>query len=247
MNYNLVWQPNTSLKWLQALSLPTKPWVKSFLELMGFPLELVSKLNVLSAIHTNAINKRDELWAANKELGYYPELDSAITREFMTDALKKIEEEVGFQATQAFQSWAYQSLVCEELLSSLLAWRVVLRHACGQGRAIYKLLPPPDHLLPLLPQVFHWVDYDRDRELHNKLLQVSPSYNDKDDLMLDISPEAMIVEEIIRSQLTREALFLIKNTLKKHEIEQVIKWAKAQAVVQQIPDTLLEYVFSEKL
>ncbi|WP_218079744.1 hypothetical protein [Anthocerotibacter panamensis] len=87
MNSDSIWKPNTGPQWLQALALPAQPWVKPFLGRMKFPPALTNEQQFFQSIHTEAAEKRAALWRANKELGYLPELDTAITREFVTEAL----------------------------------------------------------------------------------------------------------------------------------------------------------------
>lgn len=239
MNSDSIWQPNTGLQWLQALALPAQPWVKTFLELMKFPPALTVDPQIFEAIHTKAVEKRAALWRANKELGYLPELDSAITREFVTEALAQIEVKVDPTAAEAFKGWAYRNLIQSELTGALLAWRVVLRHACGQGNPRYALVSPPQSLLPLLPKIADLVSYERDQEIHNELRRLSPPYKDEDGLGLDISPEAMTVEEIVRNESTRAALRCIVDTLSELERGEVLAWAEAQGTEQQIPASLL--------
>jgi hypothetical protein len=239
MNSDSIWQPNTGPQWLQALALPAQPWVKTFLELMKFSPALAADPQIFEAIHTKAVEKRAALWNANKELGHLPELDTAITREFVTEALAQIEVKVDSSAAEAFKHWAYRNFIHSELTGALLAWRVVLRHACGQGNPRYTLLPPPQSLLPLIPKISDWVSYERDQELHNDLRRLSPPYKDEDGLGLDISPEAMTVEEIVHNESTRDALRYIVDVLSESECGEVVAWAKAQGTQQQIPANLL--------
>ncbi len=230
-----IWQPSTGLQWLQALLLPTEPWVKPFLDRMKLPFVLRENIQVLAIIHTEAFEKRAALCEANISLGYLPELDSAITQEFVTEALNKLEIKVGYEATVAFKNWAYRNFICHDCTNALFAWRLVLRHACGEGNLIYKLVPPPNCLSSLLPQIADLVSYERDRELHKEILQVSPPFNDEDGLGFDISPDAMIVEEIVRNEWTTLALQRIRDTLSESECKAAVTWAESQATEQQIP------------
>jgi hypothetical protein len=239
MSSDSIWEPNTGPQWLQALALPTQPWVKPFLEQMNFPPVLVKNLQLLANIHAKATEKRASLWEANKELGYLPELDTAITREFVTEALTQLEAEVGFDATEAFKDWAYRNFIRGEFTSALLAWRVILRHACGDGNPRYTLVSLPTCLSSLLPQVADLVSYERDQKLHNDLRELSPPYEDEDGLGLDISPDAMTVEEIARNEWTRAALGHIADSLSESDRAVVVAWAESQASEQQIPAEIL--------
>ncbi|MBG1271392.1 hypothetical protein [Nostoc sp. WHI] len=239
MNSDSIWQPNTGLQWLQALALPAQPWVKPFLKPMKFPPALASDPQIFQAIHTKAVEKRAALWEANKELGYLPELDTAITREFVTEALEHLEAKVDSSAVEAFKDWAYRNFIHNELTGALLAWRVVLRHACGQGNPAYTSVLPPQNLLPLLPKIADLVSYERDQETHDELRRLSPPYKDEEGLGLDISPQAMTVEEIVRNESTRAALQCIVDALSESEREEILAWAKAQGTEQQVPASLL--------
>lgn len=238
MSLDSIWQPNTGPLWLQALLLPTPLWVKPFLKQMNFPLALAN-LQLLVTIHALAVEKRAALLTANKELGYFPELDVAITREFVTEALTQLEAEVGSEATQAFKDWAYRNLVRREFTNAFLAWRVILRHACGEGNPVYRLLPPPPCLSFLLPQIASLVSYERDEELEDQLLLLSPPYEDKDYLGLDISPEAMDVQQTVRNEWTRAALRLLSDGLSEFEQVEVLTWAESQATEQQLSPQML--------
>ena len=240
MSDDAIWQPNTGLQWLRALALPSQPWVTAFLEEMRFPPTLIANRHIFEAIYNAAVEKRAALWQANKGLGYLPELDTAITREFVTEALAQIESKVNSSAAKAFQEWAYRNLIHIEMAGSLLAWRVILRHACREGNPVYALVSPPQCLLPLLPKIANLVSYERDEEVGKNLQRLSPPYKDEDNLGLDISPEAMTVEEIIRNELTRDAMRCIVDVLSELERREIIAWAKLQAVKMEIPANLLD-------
>lgn len=239
MSSNSIWQPNTGLQWLQALALPSQPWIKTFLERMKFPPALAAEPQIFETIYNRAVEKRAALWQANKELGYLPELDTAITREFVTEALGQIENKVDSSAAEAFKHWAYRNFICSDLTGTLLAWRVVLRHACGQGNPEYALVSPPQSLLPLLPKIADLVSYERDQDIRKELRRLSPPYKDEDSLGLDISPEAMTVEEIVRNESTRAALHCIVDSLLESERGEMVAWAKAQGIKQQVSASLL--------
>ena len=240
MSFDVIWQPGTGLQWLQALAIPTLPWVKQFLVHMNFPSVLVENIKVFTTIHTEAIEKRAVLWDANKKLGYLPELDTAITREFVTEALKKLEAEVGSEATIAFKHWAYRNLVCGEFTNAFLGWRVILRRACDKNSSRYKLVMLPTCLSALLPQIADLLQYECDQEIEDKLRLLSPpSEQEADELGLDMSSEAQIVREIIRNEYTITALQYIGKALSESERSVVVAWAEAQATEQQIPVKLL--------
>lgn len=240
MSFHSIWEPGTGFRWLRAFGLPTLPWAKPFLEQMNFPPTLAENLQILAAIHTTAAEKSNRLWEANKELGYLPELDVAITREFVTEALIQLEENVGSESTKAFKNWAYRNLIRDDFSNAFLAWRVILRRACDKSNWGYKLITPPPCLSVLVPQISDLVCGRHDQELEAKLRLFSPpSEQEANDLGLDMSSDAQIVNEIIRNESTSTALRCIANALSESEYSQIVVWAEAQATEQQIPVNLL--------
>jgi hypothetical protein len=241
MSINSIWQPNTGLRWLKAFYIPTLYWAKPFLKAMNFPTNLVERGEIFISIYTESVEKREALWDANKKLGYLPELDTAITQEFVKDALVKLEANVGLQAKEAFKNWAYRSLMRDDLTNALLVWRIILRRACDKSSWGYKLITPPSCLLTLCPKISHLVCGKHDIDLEERLRQLSPpSEQEANELGLDMSTEAQIVNEIIRNESTSAVLRCIADTLSSEsERSEVVVWAEKQATEQQIPVHLL--------
>jgi len=233
-------RPGTGPLWLQAMSLPTLPWVRPFLGRMGFPPELMLHLDTLGAVAAQAGEKRAQLWATNEALGYFPELDAHITREFVGEALDQLAAAVSPATANAYKAWAMRNVVDETVHGALLAWRVILRSALVLGSPGYRVLPPPEALIQSLLQVEDLVKWQAREQLHAELVALSPPYHDDAGVDNDLSPEAMTVEEIITDVQTQLALNTLARLLSPSQQAEAIVWAEKQAAEQKIATEVLQ-------
>lgn len=223
--------------WLQAMTLPTLPWARPFLDQMGFPKALLPHVDTLADIAEATHKERDRLWNKYKAEEYSPERDAAINREFVGEALNKLADAVGADAADSFRIWAIDNFVDETAHGALLAWRVILRSAMGQGSSGDRL--PPDALARALPQVIDLLRFEDRQQLHDRLLQTAPPYEDDTGMGDDLSPEAMTIEEIIISERTRAALRRLGEILSPAEQAEALQWAEKQADAQGMSSGIL--------
>ncbi|NWF70837.1 MAG: hypothetical protein HXY40_17265 [Chloroflexi bacterium] len=233
-------RPGIAPLWLQALTLPTYGWVQPFLRQMGFPETLLPHIEHLAAVAADAGKKRRTLWVGQQTAGYSPELDARINRKVFAEALEALAARVSPQAASDFKEWAQRSIVDESVHGALLAWKVVLRHAAGQGNRGFALLPPPAALAHALPPVLPLLLFESSKALHAALLAASPPYHDDSGMGNDLSPDAMTVEEIISEEQVRAVLRTLSQQLSPTEKTEVLAWAQQQAAVLKIPSDALQ-------
>jgi hypothetical protein len=246
MSREFTWQPGDGRRWLRAFALPALPWIAPFLGPMCFPASLTGHQEMWVAIEADVDRLQNELWEANKELGYIPELDAAITQEVVSKALAELGARQGQEAADEFRDWAYQNVV-RSRPATLLWWRVILRNGCGEGNPSNRTVPIPVALARICPVVCPLVAYDVDEATEERLRLVSPpSPEEVEENDLDMSSDALDVNEIIRDQTTLAALSHIAQ-LPPDERQAIISWAEQQAVEQQIrPESLCsDEIFDE--
>jgi hypothetical protein len=241
MTSEFLWPDGSSRYWLDALALPAVPWAAPFLPLLGLPAKLVAQPAMLNPIHTQAAAARRRLLEATMPAGEVAGLDGAIAREVMTAALQQLADRLGPEVAVAFAQWACRNFVHGEITNALLAWRLILRHACGLGTPMYEQVPPPAPLRPLLPTIADLVSDERERELDVDLRRHAPPPSSEErELGLDLPATALKIKEIAENDLTLRALQILGARLRDTERAAVAAWATAQATAQQIPAPLLD-------
>ena len=242
MRIKIIWSPRDGTQWLHALELPTHVWVQPYYEPMKFPLGLRSRRRLLLDISTKAREQYTKLWEANSKTGYFPELDSAITQEFVEDAMARLEAEAGVSARQQFQSWAYIYFVREEYTTAFFLWGILLTHMCRKGESFEKetSLFQTRRWKSLASEICLEMNSEHNDVLEQELTLIAPpSDYERIEMGLSLSSEGEKVLQIIRGQTLNSLLEKVGRSLTGQELQELGEWAEVQAREQRFAPVLL--------
>ncbi|HBE19680.1 MAG TPA: hypothetical protein DEG17_14355 [Cyanobacteria bacterium UBA11149] len=226
------WRDSESSNWLLALSLPTLSWATPFRPLMGLPDKLLEHPEVWTSIYTQAANEHEtRLRLRDWEIG----VDGArgnLMREVVTKALLQLAEQMGHSVAVDLERWVLFHFFCEEAEAAMRMWGVVLRYAYlpEDSRRGRKKVPPPPALMPLLPEIWDLVNYERRREIRDALMRSAPppAYEQAPCEKLEHCYEATLISWAFNQALTLKALQTIVNRLNKTECQEIVAWAEVQ-------------------
>jgi hypothetical protein len=225
-----IWE-DTELWWSNALLLPTLLWARPILNRMGLP---------------DAIVKQPEVWAS-----IYPKIDieyetgqklirekvkngepvtiegaRALWRDVVTNALRKLADAQGYNTAIELEHWVIRHFFSEEFHRSMYAWYFVLDRSCLPADYDEKQIAPPTVMIPIIPEIYDLVIYEKRQDFLETLKQISPPFKDG---IVDICSEALTISNIAEDTSIMKALQIIASKLSKAEREEVILWAKLQA------------------
>lgn len=164
-------------KWFLALSLPTLEWAAPFLPLMGLPDILLEQPEVLISIHAQAVTefqqRRQQLGWALASHGAYAQQ----AREVFTIALQNLDVKMGREVAVNLEAWIIFHFFYNEARIAMSEWGVVLSYAYldKDSRRGQRKIDPPLALIPLLPDIYDFVNHERRQLLDKNLMDVAPA------------------------------------------------------------------------
>jgi len=233
---------------LLALSLPTLSWASSFVPLMGLPSALLEQPQVWESIYNRAAREYE---TRLKSGNWTPTSDGGqgeLMREVVTGALEQLAIQIGLDVARDLERWVRFHFLCQEARTAMRMWGVVLTYAYlpENSRRGKKKVSPPEALVPLLPEIWDLVNFERRQELNALLDSVAPPppYEQSPDTYMEHCYEATMISWAFNQALTLKALQTIASRLNDTERQEVVAWAELQL---QTMDSRHGYANAEKL
>ena len=248
MTVEHLWGDQEVFHWLEALSLPTLSWASPFVPLMGLPNLLLEQPQVLESIYTQAVIEYE---TRLKSGNWTPTPDGGqgeLMRQVVTLALEQLATQMGLDVAQDLERWVRFHFLCEEARTAMRMWGVVLRYAYlpEDSRRGKKKVSPPEVLVPLLPEIWDLVNFERRQELDALLDSIAPPppYEQSPDTYMEHCYEATMISWAFNQALTLKALQTIASRLNETERQEVVAWAELQL---QTMDSKHGYANAKKL
>ncbi len=229
----LSWDDSATRYWLLALSLPILPWAKPFLPLVELPDFLFTHPEAWEPIYHQAVTEYEIL---NTTHDFPPGRRGEPVKQVVTKALQQLAAKAGRDVALDLEHWVIRHFYCRELINALSSWRKYLLLASPSTFHIYKI-PPPDVLLPILPEIDDITSPMRDMNLIVQIHQVAPPppYKQSDYERLASCFEATMLNQAANQGLIIKALRVIASKLNKDQSFEVVKWAQLQALALKPP------------
>lgn len=222
------WRDSDYRTWLQALSLPTFPWVSQFLSLMGLPNPVVEQPQIWQSIYAQAmIDYETRLQARDWEIGT-PGGRAKLVQQIVKKALLELAAQSGIEVAVELERWVLLHFFCGEFRSAMFPWELLLRGADRPPRPGRKPLPPPVVLASILSNINNLISYERRNEIANNLRNVAPPPPEflNPDERMDECFEVLLISETIDHTLTLKALQTIAENINEIERKEVMNWVE---------------------
>jgi hypothetical protein len=199
---------------------------------MGLPNPLLEQPQIWESIYTQAVTE----YETRLKLGdWTPTSDGGrgeLVRQVVTKALQQLAIQMGRDVAQDLERWVRFHFFCPEARTAMRMWGVVLSYAYlpEDSRRGRRKIPPPAVMIPLLPDIWDFVNYERHREIEDTLMRVAPPppYEQAPCEKMEHCYEATLISWALDQALTLKALQTIAKRLNQTEGQQVVAWAEVQ-------------------
>lgn len=230
---NFSWKDIESKKYLEALSLPTLPWVSPFLSRLGLPNALLEQPSVWESIYTQALVEFETRYRTRNWTGSPDGERGQLIRQIVTKALRQLAVEMGQDVALDLEQWVRFHFFCPEATRAMSEWKWTLWDAylSPEDRRGDRKVPPPAALMPLLPEIAELMDYERRREIEDALMNAAPAPPSEQIPYekLEKCYEATLLSRALEQAMTLKALQTIASRLNDTERKEVVRWAEVQS------------------
>lgn len=227
MKYDNLWEGSNSSYWLPALSLPLRHWVKPFLPFLGLPQFILKQQLIWQQIYTQAtIEYQTSIETLDLSGIFYDK----VIKHIVTKALQNLTAVAGRDVARDFELWIITHFFCHNLEVYLREWRLLLAIACEPFGSRRDQVALPAVLLPIVPEIFDLVSFERRFEIYAEVETVAPppEYEQIPYERLGTCYEATMLSRAIDIALTIKALQAIACKLNAKERRDVLNWAQLQ-------------------
>ncbi len=225
------WRDCDGGTWLQALSLPTLPWVSQFLFLMGLPNPIVEQPQVWQSIYAQAMMDYEmRPQVRDSEIGIRG-WHGKIVQQIVKKALLELAAQSGLKVAMELEQWVLLHFFCGEFRSAMFSWEFVLSGTYRQPRPGRKPIILPVVLASLSQEIKNSSSYELRTEIRNNLRNVAPpppeclNPDERSDECFEILP----ISDVINQTLTLKALQKIAQTINETERKEVMAWVEISA------------------
>jgi hypothetical protein len=225
------WRDSDGSTWLQALSLPTLPWVNQFLFLMGLPNPIVEQPQVWQSIYAQAMMDYEmRPQCRDWEIGIRG-WHGKIVQQIVKKALLELAAQSGLEVAMELEKWVLLHFFCREFRWAMFLWELVLAGIYIPPRPGRKPIILPVVLASLSQEIKNLVSYELRTEIRNNLRNVAPSPPEclNPDERSDECFEVLLIYEAIEQTLTLKALQKIAKTINETERKEVMAWVEISA------------------
>jgi len=227
MNFYKVWDGSTV--WLMTLSLPTLPWLKPFLPLLGMPSLLLENEALCEIIYISAAEEYEkrwsmEDWAVGKRWGLGLLMQSVVRRAF-----EQFEEKLGGEVTLAWEHWILFHIFDHEAEMALHSWKHAFIDAWNllESRGGKNKIMPPEFLIPLLPEIRALI-WEQARRVSDEIEAAAPPppYEQIPYEKMDKCYESLLAREAVEREIAWKVLRMLKQELNLAQQQRLVEWAQ---------------------
>lgn len=243
------WKGWDAWRWIPALSLPTLPWTRPFLAIMGLPTSIVKYPEVWTPIYTQAVDEYHARIQPLSKLGgdEYTWAELKVKHIVLFKAFQNLEQQIDKTVAADLERWVRRNFLSFEVESATSAWQTVLHvgFLCNENHNNH--IPPPNTLITLSPdieEIIYYGIYGSQFILNNMMPSLPQERVEETECETPWLKEILLVHQAISQELTLRVLKIIVSKLNEQERSEFLQWALAQA--EAISVTTLEKLGKDK-